>query len=133
MGYLKDSNAYYPEKTEHSVWKNYRSSVSFILSNKYTLEEVERIRGEYVWVDIPEATKERAVTLLEKFVKNPTEMSVLGLISGWPLKMTFTQEVEEGGREARDLPYLKPRKVFVASDELREIILAALDEAERKG
>lgn len=133
MGYLKDSNAYYPEQAEHSVWTNYRSSVSFILSNEYTLEEVERIRGEYVWVDIPEATKEKASTLLEKFVENPTEMSVLRLISGWPLKMTFTQEVEEGGRKARDLPYLKPRKVFVASDELRKTVLAALDEAESKG
>ena len=133
MGYLKDSGAYYPEKAEHSAWTNYRSSLDFILSNEYTLEEIQRVKGEYVWVDIPEATKERAVTLLEKFVENPTEMSVLRLISGWPLKMTFTQEVEEGGREARDLPYLKPRKVFVASDELRKTVLAALDEAERKG
>ena len=133
MGYLKDSNTYYPEKTAESPWGPYRESVNSILNNEYTLEEVDRVRGEYVWVEVPDTVKERAVALLERFIENPTEMSVLRLISGWPLKMTFTQEVEEGGREARDLPYLKPRKIFAASDELRKIVLAALDEAERKG
>ena len=133
MGYLKDSNTYHPEKNVSSTWAIQRESVDFILSKEYTLEEIQRVKGKYVWVEVPGVYKERAVALLEQLIENPTELSMVSLVSNWPLKLTFTEEVEAGGRKAMDLPYLTPRKIFRVSEEMRERVVSALDEAERRG